>query len=195
MASLVEIGTHKFLFALAQIPSLLCLVVGLSLAAARDQGVFEVQIKDHREAIGDFSTFNITIDKIRVSPRPGFKLWQTGWKELTPTTATVDLTQYVGKKTARVFRSSIDVGSFDAFDVKLNRIDAVLKKDQKKVSVKNALAPVQLAFQVPAEGETVLVVDLVVTDFSDHPPRGYELGIRGYQLYKNGKLVGKIPPG
>jgi hypothetical protein len=38
-------------------------------------------------------------------------------------------------------------------------------------------------------------VDLVVSDFSDHPPRGYELAIRGYELYTNGKLVGKVPPG
>ena len=155
----------------------------------------EIHIRDHRDAIGDFSALNITIDKIRVSPQPGLKLWQTGWKELMPAAATVDLTQYIGKKTARIFRNSIDVGSFDAFDVKLKSIDAVLKKSQRKAAVKNTLVPVQLSFQVPAKGETLLVVDLVVTDFSDHPPRGYELAIRGYELYTNGKLVGKIPPG
>jgi hypothetical protein len=172
-----------------------CLFAGPASAAERDQGVLEIRIKDHREAIGDFGKLNITIDKLLISPTPGLKIWQTGWKELIPATTTVDLTQYVNKKTARIFRSSVDPGSFDAFDVKLKRIDAVLKKNQKSALVKNTLGPVQLPFQVPARGETLLIVDLVVIDFSDHPPRGYELGIRGYELYMNGKLVGKVPPG
>ena len=195
MAALIEIRTRRLFFVLAQLGCLLCFVVALPLAAECDQGVLEIQIRDHRDAIDDFTALNITIDKIRVSPKPGLKIWQTGWKELTPATATVDLTQYVGKKTARVFRGAIDAGAFDAFEVKLKSIDAVLKKIQKRAAVKNTLGPVQLSFQVPAKGETLLVVDLVVTDFSDHPPRWYELVIRGYELYTNGKLIGKIPPG
>ena len=195
MAAFIEVGTRHLVFALAQLACLICFVVPLAIAAERDQGVLEIQIKDHRDAIGDFSALNITIDKIRVSPKPGLRLWQTGWKDLTPAAVTLDLTQYVGKKTARVFRSAIDAGAFDAFEVKLKSIDAVLKKNQKSAAVKNTLGPVQLSFQVRARGETLLVVDLVVADFSDHPPRGYELGLRGYELYTNGKLVGKVPPG
>lgn len=172
-----------------------CLIGGRAGAADRDQGVLEIQIKDHREAIGDFAKFNITLDKILISPQSRLKIWQTGWKELIPATSTVDLTQYVGKKTRQVFRSSVDAGSFDAFDVRLKEIDAVLKKNQKSASVKNTVGVVQLPFQVPARGETVLIIDFVVTDFSDHPPRGYELAIRGYELYTNGKLIGKVPPG
>jgi len=160
-----------------------------------DQGVLEIQIKDHREAIGDFVKFNVTIDKIRISPKSRLKIWQTGWKELIPATPAVDLTQYVGKKTRRIFRSSVDAGAFDAFDLQLKKIDAVLKKSQKGASVKNTLGAVELPFQVPPRGETLLIVDLVVIDFSDHPPRGYELAIRGYELYTNGKLIGKVPPG
>jgi uncharacterized protein DUF4382 len=195
MAAIIEVRTRHLLFVLAQLGWLLCFVVAFSLAGERDQGVLEIRIKDHRDAIDDFSAFNITIDKIRLSPKPGLKIWQTGWQELTPATATVDLTQYVGKKTARVLRSAFDAGGFDAFEVKLKSIEAVLKKGQKKAPVKNILTPVQLAFEVPAKGETLLVLDLVVTDFSDHPPRGYELGIRGYDLHTNGKLISKVPPG
>jgi hypothetical protein len=195
MAALIEIRTRRLLFVFARLGCVLCFVVALASAAEHDQGVLEIQIRDHRDAIDDFSALNITVDKIRVSPQPGLKIWQTGWKELTPATATVDLTQYVGKKTARVFRGAIDAGAFDAFEVKLKSIDAVLKKNQKRAAMKNTLGPVQLSFQVPAKGETLLIVDLVVTDFSDHPPRGYELVIRGYELYTNGKLIGKIPPG
>ena len=43
---------------------LLFVLVGAALAAQSDQGTFEVRIKDHREAIDDFSKLLITIDKI-----------------------------------------------------------------------------------------------------------------------------------
>ena len=163
--------------------------------AAEGQGVLEIQIKDHRDAIGDFDKLNMIIDKVLISPKAGLKIWQTGWKELTATPDTVDLTKYVGKPTARVFRSSIEAGFFDAFHLKLKSIDGVLKKSQKSAPVKNTLAPVKLSFDVPAQGETILVIDLTVVDLSDHPPRGYELGIKGYELYRNGELIRKIPPG
>ena len=172
-----------------------CLLFLPAYAADNDQGVLEIQLKDHREAIDDFAKLDITVDKILVSPKPGLMFWQTGWKKLTPSTATIDLTQYVGKKSVRIFRSAISAGSFDAFHIKIKSSEAVLKKTRRPVQVKNTLGPMKIAFQVPAKGETLLVLDLVVTDFSDHPPRGYELGIRGYELYTNGQLVEKIPPG
>ena len=172
-----------------------CLFAAAGGNAAEPQGVLEIQIKDHRDAIGDFARLNIIIDKILVSPNAGLKVWQTGWKELTASPDTVDLTKYVGKPTARVFRSSIDVGSFDAFHLKLKNVEGVLKKTQKPAPVKNTLGAVKLSFDVAPKGETVLVIDLTVIDLSDHPPRGYELGIKGYELYRNGTLVGKVPPG
>jgi uncharacterized protein DUF4382 len=172
-----------------------CLFALPALAAERAQGILEIRIKDHREAIDDFAKFNITVDKILISPKPGLKFWQTGWKDLGAFPETIDLTKFVGKKAARVFRSAIDVGLFDGFHLKIKNIDARLKKKQRAALFKNTIGPLKLSFQVPAQGETLLVLDLVVTDFSDHPPRGYELGIKGYELYTNGKLVEKIPPG
>ena len=165
-----------------------------ALAAERDQGILEIQIKDHREAIDDFAKLNITVDKILISPKPGLKFWQTGWKDLGASAETIDLTKFVGKKTARVFRSGIDAGAFDAIHLKIKNIDALLKNKQRAAAVKNTIGPVKLSFQIPSRGETLLVLDLVVTDFSDHPPRGYELGINGYELFTNGKLIQKVPP-
>jgi hypothetical protein len=185
---------HSLRFSRALLAVALCLAA-IPVCAAQPQGVLEIQIKDHRDAIDDFAELNIVIDKIWLSPKPGFKFWQTGWKELNPHTATVDLTRYTGKKTARVFRGFIDHGSFDAFHVKLKKIEGVLKKQSRGVPVKNTVEAVQLSFEVAAKGETLLILDLVVTDLSDHPPRGYELGIKGYELYTNGKLIGKVPPG
>ena len=166
----------------------------VAFGAQNAPGILEIQLKDHREAIGDFSQVKILIDKIALSPRPGLKFWQSGWQEIAPSSESVDLTQFTGKKAARIFRGEVGAGAFDAFNIKIKTITAVLKKTRGSASIKNKVGPVKLAFEVPAQGETLLVIDLVVTDFSDHPPQGYELGIRGYELSTNGKLVGKIPP-
>ena len=72
---------------------------------------------------------------------------------------------------------------------------AVLKKNRRKVPVKNTIGPFKLAYDVRPNTVTLLILDLVVTDMSDHPPGGYELSLRGYELFLNGKLVEKIPPG
>lgn len=172
-----------------------CFSVPSLSAAQSEPGTLEIRIKDHRDAIGDFANLTITIDKILVSPNPGLKIWRKGWQELSPAGGAIDLTQYVDKTSAQVFRENIESGSFDAFHLKLRTIAGKLKKNQKSAPVKNAIGPVKLAFNVPPRGETVLIIDLTVTDMSDHPPRGYELEIQGYELFTNGKLVQKIPPG
>jgi hypothetical protein len=176
----------------------LLLLAGVSnqvQAAEREQGILEVQIKDHRDAIGDFDKLIITVDKISVSPKPGLKIWQTGWKDLTVTSEPVDLTKYVGKNTAQVFRAPIDAGAFDAFHLKIKNTAGVLKKAQRKAPVKNTIGVFKLAYEVRPNTETLLILDLVVSDMSDHPPRGYELSLKGYELFMNGKLVERIPPG
>lgn len=176
----------------------LLLLAGVSdqvQAAERAQGILEVQIKDHRDAIGDFDKLIITIDEISISPKAGLKFWQTGWKDLTVTSEPIDLTKYVGKKTAQVFRASIEAGAFDAFHLKIKNTAGVLKKNQRKAPVKNTIGPFKLAYEVQPKTETVLILDVVVTDMSDHPPGGYELSLKGYELFINGKLIEKIPPG
>jgi len=186
---------HSLSFIVALILCSLGILAGASLAAQSDSGTLEIRIKDHRDAIGDFSKFNIVIDKILVSPKPGLKIWKTGWNELPASGDTIDLTKYVEKASARVFRASIESGSFDAFHLKVKTIAGVLKKNHTSLSIKNTIGPVKLSFDVPPRGETVLIIDLTVLDMSDHPPRGYELAIQGYELFTNGKLIQKIPPG
>jgi len=164
-------------------------------AAEREQGILEIQIKDHRDAIGDFERLVITIDKIALSPKPGVMFWQTGWKDFAVTAQPVDLTKYVGNKTAQIFRAPLETGTFDAFRLKIKSLDAVVKKNKRKVKVKNAVGPFKLNYEVRSNGETLLILDLVVTDISDHPPGGYELSLKGYELFMNGHLIERIPPG
>jgi hypothetical protein len=164
--------------------------------AAGNQGILEVRIKDHREAIGDFAKLILNVDEVLISPKPGLIFWQSGWKRLAVSRQPIDLTKYIGKDSARVFRGGVDAGSFDAIHLKLKEASGVLdKKNQRNVQIKNLVGPIQLAFEVRSQGETLIVLDLVVLDMSDHPPQAYELGIKGYELYTNGKLIDKIPPG
>lgn len=174
---------------------LLLLWAAPGVAAQPDQGTFEVRIKDHRDAIDDFSRLSITLDKVAISPAPGFRFWQTSWREFNPSSPTIDLTKYLGKDSAKVLRTNIDAGAFDAFHLKIKTIDGILKKTQRSAPVKNSIGPIKLSFEIAPRRETVLVLDLTVIDFSDHPPRGYELSLKGYQLYADGKLIDKIPPG
>jgi hypothetical protein len=177
--------------------TLLLLVVWVApgVAGQSEQGTFEVRIKDHREAINDFSRLLLTIDTVAISPKPGLRFWQTSWKEFRPSQASVDLTKYIGEDSARILRADIDAGAFDGFHLKIRSVDGLLKKNQRSAPVKNTIGPIKLSFDVAGRGETVLVLDLTVIDLSDHPPRGYELSLKGYELYRNGKLVDKIPPG
>ena len=69
------------------------------------------------------------------------------------------------------------------------------RKTGRHAPVKNSIGPIKLSFHVEPQRATVLVLDLTVIDLSDHPPRGYELSLKGYELYTNGKLVDKVPPG
>jgi hypothetical protein len=174
---------------------LLVLWIRNGVAGQPEQGTFEVRIKDHREAIDDFSSLLLTIDRVAISPKPGLRFWQTSWKEFSPSPASIDLTKYVGKESAKIFRADTDIGAFDAFHLRIKSVDGLLKKNQRIAPVKNTIGPIKLSFDIAPRGETVLVLDLTVIDFSDHPPRGYELSLKGYELYSNGKLVDKIPPG
>ena len=171
-----------------------CLAAPLA-GAAESQGILEVRIKDHREAIGDFAKLTLTIGEILISPKPGLKFWRSSWKSLAAAPQSIDLTQYVGKNSVGVFRGNIDTGSFDAVHLNLKEVNGILKKGQRKPQIKNTVGPIKLPFEVRAQGETKIVLDLVVMDMSDHPPRGYELAVKGYELYANGKLVDRIPPG
>jgi hypothetical protein len=174
------------------------LIFGASIhaqAAERGQGILEIRIKDHRDAIGDFDKVIVAIDKISVSPKPGLKFWQTGWKDLAVTSEPIDLTKYLGKNSAQVFRAPIDAGAFDAFHLKIKSITAILKKAQRKTPVKNTIGRFKLNYDIQPNSETLLILDLVVSDMSDHSPRAYELSLRGYELFMKGKLIEKIPPG
>lgn len=180
-----------------------CSVLAMALACIVEsgcgqqsgKGVLEVRVKDHREAIGDFSRARITIESIRLSPKVGFKFWQLGWINLSPSLDQVDLTEFVNNAAATIFKGELDAGSFEAFDLKLRDVQGIFQKDGNESPIKNVVTPIALPFSVRPGEVTLIVLDLTVMDMSDHPPQTYELQLGGYEVYNNGKLTDKIPPG
>lgn len=158
------------------------------------KGTLEIRLKDHREAIGDFIKLEVSVKVVRLSPktdRPGAK---AEWRDLSPLVNKVDLTRYTGKDSAVIFNDKLAQGHFEAIHLSLNPVKGILKNNQKEVPVENLISPIILPFSIHPRTETGIVLDLVVVDISDHPPRGYELHIKGYELYTGGRLIDKIPP-
>ena len=168
------------------------------LAACSGQsrkGILEVRIKDHANAIGYFAQANISIETIRISPQVGFRFWRLGWLKLDLTSDHLDLTKLVNNSGATVFKGDVDSGPFEAVDLKIRSVRGILKDGSREVAIDNKVKPVALSFSVNPGELTTIVIDLSLMDMSDHPPATYELQLAGYEVYNNGKLVDKIPPG
>lgn len=162
---------------------------------ASPSGSLEIHLTDHREAIGDFARLNVEIDTVRLHPKRLLSLRQSDWLDLQPIVASVDLTQYTDKRTIAIWRGELPSGRFEALHLKLKRADGELKASAETVPVADEAGPLRLPFDIRANDVTRVVVDLVVLDMSDHPNRGYEVHVRGYELYYNDALVDKVPPG
>lgn len=164
------------------------------VAQARAGGTLEVRIKDHRNAIDDFSRLEIVLDAVLVSPKSGLTFWRTAWVELEVSLNSVDLTKYSANRSVAIFKNEVAPGSFEAIHLKLKDVAGSLKVNKGSSTVKNVIGPIKLDFSVKPRETTLIVLDLTVIDMSDHPPRGYELQLQGYELYRNGKLIEKVPP-
>ncbi|MDP6558655.1 MAG: DUF4382 domain-containing protein [Candidatus Binatia bacterium] len=154
------------------------------------KGTLEVRVKDHRQAIDDFTNVGLTLDALRIKPKG-----LNSWRDLTLATTQVDLTELVGGGSAVIHRSEMEARSFEALDLDIKKINETLKDTKKKAKVQNSLGPIWLPFSISENKMTRIVLDLTIIDISDHPPRGYELHIKGYELYTDGQLTDKIPPG
>jgi len=171
-------------------------ITGLWLMTrAETKGTLEIRLKDHREAIGDFATLEVSVKVVRLSSKTKGTAAKAEWKDLRPSVKQVDLTRYTGKDSAVIFNGKLVRGHFEAIHLKLDPVKGILKKNQKEVLIENLISPIKLPFSIHPRTETGIVLDLVVLDIRDHPPREYELHIKGYELYTGGRLVDKIPPG
>ena len=106
----------------------------------------------------------------------------------------IDLTRYKGDFSVRIFRGDLEPSSFQALHLKIGALKGKLRKPGASSPLRNRIGPVRLPFLIFADRVTLIVLDLVVLDLSDHPSRGYELHLKGYELYVDGKLADRVPP-
>ena len=174
-------------------------LVGCSTPSDSDDasptGILEIHLTDHREAIGDFARLDVEIDTVRLHPKRLLSLRQADWLDLQPTVPSVDLTQVTEKRSIAIWRGELPTGRFEALHLKFKGADGELKESAEIVPVADEARPIRLPFDIRAAAVTRIVVDLVVLDMSDHPNRGYEVHVRGYELYYNDALADKVPPG
>ena len=166
---------------------LLAMLGACSGPQPKGKGTLEVRIKDHREAIDDFTKLDVPIELIRIKPFGN-------WIDVKPNLQSIDLTAYRKGNSVTVYKGEIDSASFEGFHLKLGKLFGTLKKGNAPSEVKNRVGPIQVPFVVEPAQVTLLIFDLKVMDFSDHTGGGYELQINSFEHYRDGKLISRIPP-
>ncbi|MBI1881828.1 MAG: DUF4382 domain-containing protein [Chloroflexi bacterium] len=144
-------------------------------ASAPNPGHLEVRIKDHREAIGDFSELWLTFSAVGIHPTGQPR--SEGWIEFEPSLQRLDLTQYVEGREAVIAQTTVEPGIYNAVRLHVDQVSATLSNGQP-AEVKVNFEAVALDFQVQEGQTTVLGLDLVVSDLTDHPGLSYELHLR-----------------
>lgn len=168
----------------------------LKAVYAQAQGTLEVRVKDHRDAIDDFSSVDLSFGKLRLAPDARLGSTDPGWLELAPQLDRMDLTRYKdGDSAATVYRGALPPQRFAAVDLRVTGISGILQKTGAPHPIRNATGAIRLGFDLKPAATTVIILDLDLLDLSDHPGRGYELLIKGYELYEDDRLLQKIPPG
>lgn len=139
------------------------------------QGHLEVRITDHREAIGDFQRLEIEIPKIGI--QSGLRPQPDAWVLYAAPRRTLDLTQLVEGKYAVLLTDDAPVDHYRWIRVDFERVEGILK-DGRRPGMTVFDDPVAFSFRIVSRKRTIVTVDLIVVDASDHPGRGYELHIR-----------------
>ena len=164
--------------------------------AGAPESTLEVRVKDHRNAIDDFRSLHLSLGKLRLAPDPGLGSSDPGWLELVPQLDRMDLTRYKdGTSAATVYRGTHRPQRFAAVDLQVTAIRGILRKTGAPDRVTNGVRPIRLDFELKPAASTMVVLDLELLDLSDHPGRGYELLVKGYELYEDDRLLQRIPPG
>jgi hypothetical protein len=111
-------------------------------------------------AIGDFQSLNITIEKI------GLQIGSEGgqWIEFSPEVAEVDLTQLQGNRVQEIWRGNIDEGRYTKVFIHVSEVSGILMGMEELVNIKLPSEKLQISkpFEVKTESVTNFVFDVTV---------------------------------
>lgn len=123
-------------------------------------GNFVFLVSDEVNGIADFSSLNVTIEKV--------ELYQTGNAthrvEFTPEVKEFDLTLLPGEKTQELWRGNVPEGEYSKVVIYVSRVYGVLKATGGIVNIKLPSNKLQIseAFQVTSGNVTSFTYDLTV---------------------------------
>lgn len=142
---------------------------------ASDHGQLEVRVKDHREAIADFRRLEFNISQIGI--QGGMRPQESAWLLFAPTRRNFNLTQLVDGKYAVLLTEDVPAARYRWIRFDLEGVQGVLKNGRRP-SIKVFDDPVAFPFRIVSGKRTVLTIDFIVVDVTDHPGKGYELHIQ-----------------
>lgn len=162
---------------------LLLILLGTGCGASNTgPGSLEVQVWDHREAIGDFKELRLTFSSVGIHPAGQPRT--EGWLQLEPSVQELDLTQYVEGPKAIIAQATVEAGVYDAVHLTVDQASGTLI-DGQQVDVEVSFDPVALDYSIKDGQTTVLGLDLLVLDVTEHSGLSYELHIREVMVIKD----------
>lgn len=130
---------------------------GIVVSAPRADGNFTFLVSDEVNAIGDFSSLNVIIEKV--------SLQQSGSNkqvEFSPETSQFDLTLLPGDVTQQLWRGDIPEGEYSDITIQVSNVSGVLKSSGETIEIKLPSNKLKMnkPFQVSADNITSFVYDL-----------------------------------
>ena len=141
----------------------------------QEGGRLQVWITDHREAITDFTALPVTIAAVALHPagRPR----REGWLRLLTPAQAVDLVQAT-REPVLLLEAPAPPGAYDAVRIEMDRGRGALTTGEEVAVTVPSRGTASLSFRVQSGQRTVLTLDLVVHDMTDHPGKRYEVAVR-----------------
>ena len=132
----------------------------VSIPEPSTSGNFVFLISDDVNAIDDFKSLKITIEKIGLARDD-----QEGhWIEFSPEVAEVDITQVRDDKAQQIWQGNIDDGQYSKVFIQVSEINGILLDTDELVSVKLPSEKLQISvpFEINSDTTTNFVFDVTV---------------------------------
>jgi hypothetical protein len=131
-------------------------------AKAAVGGNFIFLVSDEVNAIADFDSIDVTIDKVSLLKSGD----NASWIEFEPATKTFDLTLLPGDTTQELWQGDVPQGQYSKVVIYVSGVRGVLKASEKAIDIKLPSEKLQISipFEVSAENVTSFVYDLTVVN-------------------------------
>jgi len=148
------------LFALR--PALWPAIPTTTIPSASTDGNFIFMVSDDVNAIEDFSTVDVTIEKVWLLHTGD----QEQWVEFTPTTQEFNLASLPGDATQVLWQGNVPLGEYTRVVIEVSQVTGVLKATGETIEIKlpSDKLQVKIPFNVGADSVTSFTFDLTVVN-------------------------------